>query len=949
MALVYLSLTLSATGGRLHGQEAQVAEAIRRTFVAMEAGDRGALRAEYAPGARIFLDRGGLVEFSLDRWLDVAVGEEWSVRSVEIRILGRTAVSTAEVSGALRFEAGIFVEGPFRYSETRERQRDTWRIVQQEMVPLTPAVAMQLESDGRLANAPPVDGSSGGAPPAAPLPSGAPASAAVAAPPAPRPARATPAEGPPATLEIDDPPPPPPGAAINQSFQNGATIRAFRLTEPLDIDGVVDEAFYERTPSIREFVQGVPVEDGEPTELTEAWISFDDENVYVSARVWDSGGPESWIANEMRRDAAQLRSNDHLAVFFDTYYDRRNAVGLSVSPIGGFSDFQITNEGNPNMDWNPIWVSRTALFDGGWSVEMSIPFKSLRYRPGRDQVWGVQFRRSVLRKNEWIFARALPLSVGGNGTSGTFRVSMYATLVGIEAPELGRNLEVKPYGIAGSRTDVTRTPRDDQYADGGLDVKYGITENLTADFTVNTDFAQVEVDEQQVNLTRFNLSFPEKREFFLESRGVFDFGLSAGGGFGGFGGGGPGGGGGVPTLFYSRSIGLQGGRAVPILGGGRLTGKVGSFDVGLMSIQTDDEPTVGAESTNFSVARVRRDILGRSSIGALFQNRSKSLTGQGSNYAWGVDGFFGLTDDLSVLGYFAKSHTENSSGLEDSYRGRIAYDTDLFGVNVDHLVVGAAFNPEIGFVRRDDFRQTSGSMRLSPRPRSISWIRQITLSGNGTYLQQESTRDLESWDAGGQLSVQLENSDNFSVGFGHSYENLVLPARISGALVPAGEYSFNEEQVSFRLGPQRFFSANLSASHGHYYGGTITSAGLGGGRVEVTPQISVEPSVNFNWIRLPNAQVPGRYDQHVAVTRVTYTMSPRAYVSGLVQYAFTKNDAGISGNDTFSANFRFRWEWAPGSELFLVYTEDRNPDVTDRWSTLRNRGFVIKVNRLLRI
>ncbi len=173
---------------------------------------------------------------------------------------------------------------------------------------------------------------------------------------------------------IGDPPPPPPGAAINQAGRAGATVRAFRLTEPLDVDGVIDEPFYAAPPPIREFVQGVPVEDGEPTELTEAWISFDDENVYVSAKLWESGGPEAWIANEMRRDAAQLRSNDHLAVFFDTYYDRRNALGFSVSPIGGFSDFQITNEGNPNMDWNPIWVSRTARFDGGWSMEMAIPF-----------------------------------------------------------------------------------------------------------------------------------------------------------------------------------------------------------------------------------------------------------------------------------------------------------------------------------------------------------------------------------------------------------------------------------------------------------------------------------------------------------------------------------------------------------------------------------------------
>jgi hypothetical protein len=758
------------------------------------------------------------------------------------------------------------------------------------------------------------------------------AAALLAWPPAPAHSQQPPAEG--APVAIDDPAPPAPGTAINQAGRDGATIRAFRLSEPLDIDGVIDEPFYAATPAIREFVQGVPVEYGEPSELTEAWISFDDENIYVSARVWESGGPDAWIANEMRRDAAQLRSNDHFAVFFDTYYDRRNAVGLSVSPIGGFSDFQMTNEGNPNMDWNPLWVARTARFEGGWSTEMAIPFKSLRYRPGREQVWGVQMRRSVMRKNEWIFLRALPIAIGGGGASGTFRVSMYGTLVGLEAPPQSRNLEVKPYGIAGSRTDVNATPRDDRYADAGLDVKYGITENLTADFTYNTDFAQVEVDEQQVNLTRFSLSFPEKREFFLESRGVFDFGLSGGGG--GFGGGG-----GAPTLFYSRSIGLQSGRAIPILGGGRVTGKVGSFDVGLMSIQTDEESSVGAESTNFSVARIRRDVFGRSTIGALFENRSRSLVAPGSNQAWGVDGSFGLTENLSLLAYYMQSRTEELTGLDASYRGRLSYDGDLIGGSVDHTVVGADFNPEIGFVRRSDFRQTSASARYSPRPRSVPWIRQLTFQSNVNYLENERTHLVESRDWGGQFSLQFENSDNFSLGFTQNYENLTEEARISGARIPAGRYSFREGQASFRLGPQRIFSANLSVSHGHYYGGTITSAGIGGGRVEVTPQISVEPSVSFNWIDLPSAVEPGRYDQHVAVTRVTYTLTPRAYVSGLVQYN--------SRSHTVSGNFRLRWEWAPGSELFLVYTEDRNTDVLDRWSALSNRGFVLKVNRLLRI
>jgi hypothetical protein len=591
------------------------------------------------------------------------------------------------------------------------------------------------------------------------------------------------------------------------------------------------------------------------------------------------------------------------------------------------------------LDWNPIWVIRSALFDGGWSIEMAIPFKSLRYRPGREQVWGIQMRRTVLRKNEWNFIRALPISVGGRGATGSFRVSMYATLVGIEAPPPSRNLEVKPYGIAGSRTDLTRDPQisNEGYAAVGLDVKYGLTENLTADLTVNTDFAQVEVDEQQVNLTRFSLFFPEKREFFLESRGIFDFGVGGIGGGGGGGGGGGRGGGSAPRLFYSRNIGLENGETVPILAGGRVTGKVGSFDVGLISLQTDEAPSVGAGSTNFSVVRLKRDIFGRSSVGALFENRSRSVTGQGSNQAWGVDGSFGLTDELSVLGYFSKTKTDGLTGLDESYRGQVSYNADEWGGSLEHLVVGNDYNPEIGFVRRRDFRQTAASGRFSPRTRSISWMRQLTFQSNLNYLENERAGYLESRRWGGQFSAQFENSDQFSVGYTDNYERLVQDARISGAIIPAGRYSFADVRMSYRMGPQRRFSGNLSVRRGEYYGGTLTSAGLGGGRLEVTPQISIEPSISFNWIDLPQ----GQFNQHVAVTRVTYTLSPRAYVSGLVQYN--------SGSQAVSSNFRFRWEWAPGSELFIVYTEDRNTDVLDRWSELSNRGLVIKINRVFRI
>jgi hypothetical protein len=748
-------------------------------------------------------------------------------------------------------------------------------------------------------------------------------------------------------LGIDGPPPPIAPEVVSRDATGNATVRAVRLTEPIDIDGNLDESFYTTLPSITDFVQSLPIAGGVPTERTEVWITYDGANIYVSARAWDSAPESEWVANEMRRDTNQLRQNDTFGVVFDTYYDRRNGLGFYTNPLGALAEFQLTNEGSPNSDWNPIWDVRTGRFDGGWTVEMEIPFKSLRYRPGRQQVWGLQLRRAIRRKNEWNYLTALPQSVVGTGSSGVFRVSMAGTLMGLEAPPASRNLEVKPYGIAGLQSQRTDAGAIDNEwnSDAGLDVKYGITENLTADFTFNTDFAQVEVDEQQVNLTRFSLFFPEKREFFLEGRGIFGFapGVSSGGGPGG-----PGGGS-TPTLFYSRRIGLQDGEPVPILGGARVTGKLGSFDVGALNIQTDDlGPAI--ESTNFSVLRLRRDIFSRSSIGVLFENRSRSAIAEGSNQAYGVDASFAFGENVSFVTYYSKTRTRGLNGNDESYRASFGYGGDTWGGQAQHLLVGDDFNPEIGFVRRKGFRQSSVSGRFSPRPASIDWIRQLTFSANIGYLEKvderilpwENAGPLESREGRVRFQAEFENSDNFSVTFNDSYENLLQDERISGATIPAGKYGFQDVQVSYNFGPQRPYSGQLSVLRGDYFTGDRTSIGFSRARIEILPQLSLEPSLQFNWIHLPDQEAfDGEFNQHVARVRVNYSVSPRMYVSGLVQYN--------SGSDSFSSNFRLRWEWAPGSELFVVYTEDRDTDVFDRWSELSNRGFVVKVNRLLRI
>ena len=642
--------------------------------------------------------------------------------------------------------------------------------------------------------------------------------------------------------EIDGPPAPVPPATITRDADGRATVRAVRLDNPLQLDGVLDEPIYARVEPFGDFIQQAPDEGAPATEPTDAWIFFDDESIYVAARIYESVPESQWIANEMQRDSFQLINNDGFIVVFDTFYDRRNGFAFRVNPIGGFSDRQITDEGNPNPDWNPVWDVRTGRFAGGWTVEMVVPFKSLRFPRGASQLWGIQLGRDIRSSVEEAYLTPVPISAG----PGQFRVSAAGTLIGLQVPEGNRTFEIKPYAIGSLNTDRTVVPpiANDGDGDGGVDIKYGLTENLTADFTYRTDFAQVEVDEQQINLTRFSLFFPEKREFFLESQGIFDFGRVPG--FGGIGGSARGGltgapgffaGGDAPTLFFSRRIGLADrGRTVPILGGGRLTGKVGDFSVGAINIQTDDTQAADTVGTNFSVLRVKRDILRRSRVGAIFTNRSVSLFGDGSNQAYGVDAAFSFHDDVNLSGYYARTNTPGLRGDDESYQAAFSYEGDLYGLRIDHLLVGRNFNPEVGFMRRSDFRRTYVYGQFSPRPSSIEAVRQFTWGGSLDYILNGAGQ-LETRIVQGRFQTDFENSDSLSADVQQDYEFLVEPFKIADdVLIPVGGYEFRDFQVSYRMGPQRRLAGSLSFQHGEFFAGDITAVGYSRGRIEVTRQ-----------------------------------------------------------------------------------------------------------------
>ncbi|MBM3771934.1 MAG: carbohydrate binding family 9 domain-containing protein [Acidimicrobiia bacterium] len=739
---------------------------------------------------------------------------------------------------------------------------------------------------------------------------------------------------------------PQPPSTMSRDAEGHTTIRAVRLTEPLRLDGAVDEAVYRANQPFSDYIQMEPRGGEVATEKTEGWILFDANNVYVTIRAFESQ-PDRMIVNEMRRDSNNIRQGDSIGFSFDTFLDRRNAVQFEANVLGGRTDGQSTNERQYNGDWNPVWRLATGRFEGGWSIEAAIPFKSLRYRPGRTQTWGFQSRRVSKWKNEISYVAKVPPAMGMGRAD--FSASLYATVTGIEAPEGGRTIEVKPYVIGSTLTDRQARPMrlNEFNRNAGLDAKYS-TQNLTADLTVNTDFAQVEVDEQQVNLTRFNLFFPEKREFFLENLGAFTFGgvfgrasaasnnagstTASTGGLGGDSGD-------APIMFYSRRIGLGPNGVEPILGGGRLSGRIGRTSFGVVNIQTRDSGVPNAanfaRATNFSVARLRQDILRRSSLGAIFTGRTVATRGVGQNQLFGVDGTFAFYDNLSLNAYWAKTQTDDLRGDDVSHRLFFDYSGDRYGLQLENLRIGDNFNPEVGFLRRDNIVKRFAQARFSPRPKRNTVVRKYAGVGQFMHVEDGAGR-LVTRISDGEFGIDFQNSDRFYVGLNRDYEYLVQRFSIArGVNIPIGGYEFTTGRMGYNFGQQRALSAVIQLERGSFYDGDRTTITGTRGRVNLTSRFSAEPTVSLNWVDLPF----GQFLTTVAATRATYTIRPLMFVSALLQY--NSNTAAVSGN------VRLRWEYRPGSELFVVYNEERDT-LTPSFPGVRNRTVVLKINRLFR-
>jgi hypothetical protein len=703
-------------------------------------------------------------------------------------------------------------------------------------------------------------------------------------------------------------------------------VTATRLVQPLDLDGRLDDEVYRQTAPTTGFVQQEPREGEEPTEKTEVWVLFDDRNLYVAARLSDSQ-PEREIATEMRRDNSNIVQNENFAVLLDTFHDMRNGFQFQTNRLGAYRDSTVV-DAVASDSWNTVWEVRTARFEGGWTVEMEVPFKSLRYPNAGPQTWGVQMRRIIKWKNEFDYLTPLPAALGLNAFS---HLELAATLVGLETPAQSKNLELKPYIVSSLTTDQASASPFTNKRDGnvGFDFKYGLTRGLVADATVNTDFAQIEEDQQQVNLTRFSLFFPEKRDFFLEGQGIFAFGGIA---FGNSNQGGPGD---APVMFFSRQIGLNKGQSVPVVAGGRLAGRVGKYQIGALNIETADKAEAGAVATNFTAVRLKRDFLRRSTIGIIATRRDPTGSGHGRNLEFGADVNLGFYKTISINAYYARSDTLDRRGGEASYLGRFEYAGDRYGLTGEHLLIEPDFNPELGFVRRVDFRKTEVQARFSPRPTNSRRVRKYSYTAGYNHVTNAAATSVQDRTIEGIFNIDFNNGDAFNVDYTHTYER--LPARFvinPGTTVAAGVYTYDNVNLRYTIGQQRPVSGRLSAARGALYDGTKTEAGYTG-RIAVRPQFAVEPAIALNWVRLP----VGDFEAPVISTRIIFTPNTRTALTSLVQYN--------GSSHLLSSSIRLRWEYRPGSEIFLVYSDGRDTTTTG-YPGLLNRSVALKATRLLR-
>ena len=699
-------------------------------------------------------------------------------------------------------------------------------------------------------------------------------------------------------------------------------VTAIHATGEMSLDGRLDEPEWKLAAAATDFITSQPRR-GEPaTERTEVRFVYDDDNLYVGFMVWDDDPSDNVVV--LREDFASQES-DGVSMVLDSLHDRRSAFQFGTNPAGAKRDSQVTNNGQFNNDWDSVWDVKVGETDKGWTAEFAIPFKTLRFvESDSEQEWGVNLSRFTVRRNEQSFWSPIPIRYSMS------RISQAGTLRGLAGIRQGRNVRIKPFATAGI-TQVRRTDGGMQTLrdyDGGVDAKYSLTPSLTLDATYRTDFAQVEVDQQQVNLTRFNLFFPEKRDFFLENAGIFNFG--GGSSF-------QGGGNANLVPFFSRSIGLSGGTPIPIIGGTRISGRVGQYETGFLAMKTESftDGTRSIPSNNYLVGRIKRSFSTSSWIGALVTSRDSTLPGD-YNRVYGPDAHFQFFDRLEFDTFLLRSDTLGKSGKNQARKFATAWRDDELVIATEYNTVQTNFNPEIGFIRRRDMTQYSGDFSWLPLMKGSRTIRNLIFSTNLDYYEGGNGK-VETRTQTVNLGMQLQNRGSINFSANETFDRLVNAFFIrstrqghsSDLTIAAGDYKYREYAARFDTGQSRKISGDGNMSWGEFWNGRRKSFS---GSLGLRPNhhVNVELTYSQNRVNLPN----GSFTTNLVGTRLLYGFTPRLFINAFIQYNADTHQV--------SSNIRFNLIHHPLSDLYLVYNDRRD---TVRGEPVE-RAFIIKLTNL---
>ena len=685
-------------------------------------------------------------------------------------------------------------------------------------------------------------------------------------------------------------------AVSTQGSEGPRRIQAQLISEAIKVDGVLDEPAWSSAQTATDFRQESPDEGALASEKTEVRVLFDEKNIYFGIRAFDSDAKRV-NARELVRDATFV-NDDKVEILLDTYHDRRNAFRFAVNPLGTQQDALITDEGRDvNISWDAPWLSEGRIDASGFVVEIAIPLTTLRFTEGID-TWGFNIARIIRRKNEENLWTSWQRSFGLE------RVSQAGELTGVQEIRRRRLREIKPYASGEWREGVPLVGKEGFDAGvrgrAGLEVaKLGITPSLTAEFTVNPDFGQAEVDSQVVNLTRFSVFFPEKRDFFLENSGIFLFGRE-----------------GENQAFFTRRIGLTDeGLPVPIDYGAKVTGKIGPYNVGFLQVQTRKlgEPSTasGIPRDHFTVLRVKRDILKRSSIGAIFVNRQGATVARGSDYnrVGGADAEFNLTDHYKIKAFWMGSLTPGVRSSAGSSRLESIFENDLYRFITVYEDVGAKFNPAVGFIERKAIHQYFGQFAYKPRPKFIPHVQQMEFETQIEYYSDRAgrlaTRQTElSWD-----TIFKNSSEFFFRPIEAVTDVLTEPFEIRpGIIIPAGTYNFNRPRVSFTSDRSKPIVFTGREKWGDFYSGKRyeTSVGI---TWRPSPHMLLDLSESYNRVRLPQ----GNFSTSLFAGRVNYNFSRKLLTSALVQLNSAARLSVI--------NVRLRYIYRPNSDFFVIYNQ----------------------------